>query len=73
MQAGFNNDGSRAGWKNPAMVGAESYKVWFVVALEMRKLPAIKRLRHEMRSGLTRIYVGTAALGCPAERSSAGF
>jgi len=35
-----------------------------VITLKMRKLSAIEGLKHW-------VYVGTAALGCPAERSSA--
>src|ERR1700716_1950150 len=35
-----------------------------IVALKMRKLSTVESLRH-------RSYVGTAAPGCPAERSSA--
>jgi hypothetical protein len=56
--------GSHAFRKNPSVISAECYKVLPIVPLKMRKLSAIKSLRH-------RFYVGTAALGCPAERSSA--
>ena len=32
--------------KYPAMIGAEGQKMWFFVALKMRKLPSVKSLRH---------------------------
>jgi hypothetical protein len=64
MQAGVQNDRSNTWRKNPSVISAEGDKVGLVVALEMRKLPPIKGLRHNKGAGRT-FYVGTAALGCP--------
>jgi hypothetical protein len=60
VQTTFKNDMSNPLRQNPTFVSAESYEVGLVVALQMRKLPPIKCLRH-------REPVGTAA---PAVRRS---
>jgi len=42
VQAGFQDDGTYTGRKHPPEIGAECYKMLPVIALKMRKLPAIK-------------------------------
>ena len=60
----FEHDGTHALRKNPPLIGTECHEVLLVIALKMGKLSTVESLRH-------RSYVGTAAPGCPAERSSA--
>jgi hypothetical protein len=67
VQTRVENNRTNAFRENPPVLSAKSYKVRFVIDLKMRQLSPIKSLRH----GKNR--VGTAALGCPAERSSARF
>jgi len=43
--AGQDNRTGRAG-KNPSMIRAESHEMLLIIALKMRKLPAIKSLGH---------------------------
>ncbi len=59
VQAAFEHDGTHTLRKSPPVIGTKCYEVLLVVALKMRKLSTIKSLRH------SRLYVGTAALGCP--------
>src|SRR5438270_2453823 len=63
MQAAIECDLASAVGKNPSVVCAEGQKVRLVVALQMGKITAIKRLGHA--------HVEADALVCPAERSSA--
>ena len=44
------------------MLGTKGDKMRLVIHLKMRKLSPVKGLRH------SNTYVGTAALGCPAEQ-----
>jgi hypothetical protein len=61
MQARFEDKRPNARRKDPATVGAEGHEMLFVIDLEMRKLPAVESLGH-------RVYVGTAAFGCPGAK-----
>ena len=48
MQAGVQNDRSDTLRQDPSVVSAESHKVRLIVTLQMRKLPPIKRLGHDL-------------------------
>jgi hypothetical protein len=58
MQTAFKHDRSHVSRKNPPPISAKCYKMLRVINLKMRQLPAIKSLRHKL-------FVGTAAFGCP--------
>ena len=65
METTFQSDRPSGVRKDPPALGTEGHEMRLVIDLKMRKLPPIKSLRH----GKTN--VGTAAIGCPAEQSSA--
>src|SRR6267154_3462648 len=50
MQAAFQHDGTYPLWKKPPMLGTKCYKLLFVIALQVRKLPTIKGLQHRFGS-----------------------
>jgi len=51
VQAGFEHDGACSLRKNPTSIGTECYEMLLVVALKMRKLSAVKSLRHKVLCG----------------------
>ena len=50
VQARIQDELPNLSRKYPAFAGAEGNKMWFVVALQMRKLPSVKSLRHRLCS-----------------------
>jgi hypothetical protein len=58
VETAFEHDRAHVSRQNPPPISAKCHKVPRVIDLKMRQLPAIKSLRH-------RVFVGTAAFGCP--------
>ena len=65
VKAAIKRDRANLVRKNPPEVSAEGHEVRFEVTLQMWELTPVKTRGHNDN------HVGTAALGCPAERSSA--
>ena len=58
VQTTFQHDGTHMLRQYPSPISTECYKMLPVINLKMREPPTVEGLRHK-------IYVGTAALGCP--------